>query len=241
MNPVNTFDLLKAYIFSKLGSPVINIELTDNQIEIIIYQVIQKFSEFAMEGGEKTALKLDLIPDVQQYTLDSKITAVQELRTTSNGYTYQYPGGLVVTPTEFFAWGTSPGGSFDITNMVAVLSRLDTIQSYFNLIPNYSFNPYSKVLTFHERVVWTSAVLYIDSQYTPKPVDGIFDQQWVKDMSVALCKMQWGENLAKYDAPLINGARVNYQRIIDEANTAIEKLDEQLLTRWTKPLGLMRF
>ena len=47
--------------------------------------------------------------------------------------------------------------------------------------------------------------------------------------------MLWGTVTGKYDQALVGGARVNYADMKSEAQTELEVLNEQLLTKWSDP------
>jgi hypothetical protein len=39
----------------------------------------------------------------------------------------------------------------------------------------------------------------------------------------------------KYDQALVGGARINYDRLLSEAQQEIQTLNEELLTKWSDP------
>ena len=67
----------------------------------------------------------------------------------------------------------------------------------------------------------------------------IYNQEWVKQYSIAQTKFLWGSVLGKYSQTLVGGAQVNYSDLKSEAQSDIEKLDEQLLTKWCDPAPVM--
>lgn len=58
----------------------------------------------------------------------------------------------------------------------------------------------------------------------------IYNNRWLKEMATAYTKLQWGQNLKKFQGmPLPGGITVNGQQIYDEANAEIETLRKELL------------
>lgn len=51
---IRTKSQLKEYILSRLGSPVISVEIDDKQLDYLIEISIVKFSNFTMDGEEPT-------------------------------------------------------------------------------------------------------------------------------------------------------------------------------------------
>lgn len=69
--------------------------------------------------------------------------------------------------------------------------------------------------------------------------DLIFNESWVKDFAKAKCQLLWGQLLGKYSQNLVGGATINYDRIISEAQSEIEKLTEELTEKWVDPAPVL--
>jgi hypothetical protein len=82
---IYNLEAMREYVLRKLGAPVIDIELSEDQLDQCIEDAIQKFAQFAMEGQLEKALILDVLPGVLEYQLDDKITSVVEVVTNSKG------------------------------------------------------------------------------------------------------------------------------------------------------------
>ena len=147
---VNTKIQLQDYIKRALGYPVVNVELDNTQIDDIIDSVIQKYSDFAMGGSEAQVYQVTTIPGVLQYTLDARVQSVFEVRFRSNNFSYQIPGGLIITPSDFFAGALLPTGDSDITSVVSVLSKISMLEKYFDVVPAWDYNDNTKILTFFQ-------------------------------------------------------------------------------------------
>ena len=237
---------MREYVLRRLGAPVIDIEISDDQLEQCIFDTIQKFTEFAMEGQLEKSLILELQPGVLQYQLDSKITSVIEVVTHSKGSLMSgfQVHGEVLTKSEFFASPISPvSGAMDMTSMYAMLARFSAVEMMFSITPNFDFSSATGIISFTEDLykINKQVLLHCFSKYDlVEDNDRIFNHQWIKEYSVAKAGLQWGKNIAKYDAVLINGAKMNGDRIIQEYTAELEKLDEQLLSRWTAAFGVYR-
>jgi hypothetical protein len=133
-------------------------------------------------------------------------------------------------------------GGFDTSNMFSMMAEMSLLEKYFDVDPNYDYNSNTKELTFFDTTSTTVRKILIEAyvNYTPKPIDYIYNHQWVKEYSTALAKQQWGGNIGKYSTTLIGGASLNYDRILQEAKIELDQLEADLLTKWTKPLGIMR-
>jgi len=131
----------------------------------------------------------------------------------------------------------------DMSSLYGMLARFSAIESMFNITPNFDFSAATGILSFTEDIskINDKVLLHCYSRYPLNLTnDRIFNHQWVKDYSVALTKQQFGNNIGKYNATLINGATINYDRILQEANNEIEKLEQQLQAQFTRPFGVIR-
>jgi hypothetical protein len=237
MAKIDTREKLIAYVKRRLGEPVITVELTDEQIDDIIDEVILKYSEFAVDGQDRRVMLIPIFDDINEYKLDNRISSILDLRvnrsctSVSMAGLYSIPPGYKPTLTNSAQMSL---GDFETT--LANISRLDHL---FDVRPNYTFNSNNKVIVFHENVNgYGNAVIDVVLEYEPDEIDLIFNHPWIKDMTVAQAKYQWGNNIGKYSGTLINGNSINYSDIKSDAQSDIERLNEELLTRWSPPLGI---
>ena len=242
MAVIKTRDSLVEYIRATLGEPIITVEVTDQQIDNIITATIQKFSDYAAGGEVYKLFQINLLPDVLEYKLDNRVKAVMLVKLKSNGFTYQFPGNLVITPDTFFSMAFLPTGGMDVVTVAAIQAKVDMIQQYFDIEPEWDYNDNEKILSFYKNPYEIGAKMLIKvmMEYEPEEVDMIYNHQWIKDYCVAKTRLQWGNNTGKYDASLINGAKINYNDMKTEAYNDIKMLDEELLTKWSAPLGIYR-
>ena len=116
------------------------------------------------------------------------------------------------------------------------------LEKYFDVVPAWDYNDNTKILTFFQdpSQYGSHILLELSMAYSPKATDMIYDHQWIKDMSIAKCKYQLGVNVGKYNGTLVGGASINYGDMKTEALADIERLNQELITRWSRPLGIYR-
>ena len=74
-----------------------------------------------------------------------------------------------------------------------------------------------------------------------KKIDGgtyteMYNDLFLKKYTTALFKKQWGQNLIKFEGmQLPGGATLNGRQIYDDGNTELEKLEEEMQTRYSLP------
>jgi hypothetical protein len=274
---ITSEDKLIEYIKSRLGSPIIDVEVDDTQIGYLIDDTIRKFSEHAFAAQSRIGFIIEAQKDVSEYVLDERISAVigcslggtlGQIHGTANniggislgafgtigiGYVPHITlqgevsslesgvQGAEETNASGVAGGVSGNNKNALSRMsdaFIMMSHREGLQALFDKAVNWSFNSNTKVLKIFEEVD-SEILVEADIEYIPnREYDEIYSEPWVKDYATALVKRQWGENIGKYSQTLVGGAELNYDRIITEANEELQRLEEELLTKWSPALGI---
>jgi hypothetical protein len=72
---------------------------------------------------------------------------------------------------------------------------------------------------------------------TPAQATKIYDDRWIKEYATALIKLQWGQNLIKFDGvQLPGGVTINARQIYEDAQADIERLREELRLEHEMPV-----
>lgn len=233
---LTNIDDLIAYTKSQLGYPTINIEVTDFQIKEIIWSAIQKFTEYAYGDLEGTVI-LEL-NGLGEYDMPDTMTNVIKLSkgSTSNITNFSANFGSGYVPnlwSEQFFSGSLTGDI--IPGIIAISTTKAVLDKYFADDIYYNFNPWNKKLQVLENYIGPCVMHYQYEYLADDDNDLIFNHEWIKAYTKAKVKELWGTTTGKFDQTLVGGARINYDRLLQEAQQEIEKLDEQLLTKWSDP------
>ena len=74
----------------------------------------------------------------------------------------------------------------------------------------------------------TDACNFLWRKIDPTQFTDIYNDVWLKKYVTALIKRQWGQNLSKFEGvQLPGGVTLQGRQILEDANTEIEKLEEQ--------------
>lgn len=230
---------LVEYIKSQLGAPLINIEVTDPQIEQIIDDSIQKFTEYAY--GTLEDVVLVQINGAGDYPLPDTITnivAVSQGTSASSAMDFAGNFGQGYVPNiwseQYFSGGSAFMGNM-VQTIISISAVRTSLERYFRDEIAYNFNHISKTLQVHENYNGTAAIHYQYEYLANDEDDLVFNHEWIKAYTVSKTKMLWGTVTGKFDQALVGGARINYADMKSEAQQEIEILNEQLLTKWSDP------
>ena len=224
------------YIKSTLGAPIIKVDVTDTQIENIIDNAVQKFTEYAY-GTLEAAVVIQL-NGKGEYAMPDTMTNLLKLSKggTSNltNFNANFGSGYVpnIWSQQYFS-GSLTGDI--IPAIIGISTTTAMLEKYFGDDIVYNFNPHRKVLQVLEAFEGP-AVLYYQYEYlADEQNDLIYNHEWIKEYTVAQTRYQWGNNTGKIDREIVGGGKINYSDMKSEATAEIERLNGELLTRWADP------
>ncbi len=230
------------YCLRKLGEPVIKVNLDQTQIDDAIDDAIEKFNHYHEDGYEEY---------FYLYTIPAPATAGgQPSRKVSLDQTLEIDDVIEVVPAggidfggrfDTYAWQagaaiTSPqtGGwaNIQLQDYVAMTQRLHTLNDVLG--PEYplSFNRYKREITLKFPI--SEGEQYAFKTYrrvNPQTAgnEDAWNNMWLKEYATALIKLRWGNVLSKVSGvKLVGGIELNGAEILRDAQTEIERLEEQL-------------
>lgn len=256
-NPTTKSEL-KEYALRRLGKPVLQINVDDDQVDDALDYTIEMFQEFHYGGSEKVYLK-------HQMTA-AEITAFQSNTTETVGSTdYKTANNYLTLPDHI----TSVNGIFSFTdkgtaNMFDIRYQL-RLNDLFDFTST-QFYHYYMIQTHLEtinhllegmkpvRFNATQGRLYIDfdtltdireDEYIvidcvraldPANWSKIYGTMWVKDYATSMIKKYWGQNLTKFqNVQLPGGVTLNGEKIYSDAVTELAELEEKLRSTYEMP------
>lgn len=236
MARITSKSMLIDYIKSTLGAPIIKVDVTDTQIENIIDNAVQKFTEYAY-GTLEAAVVIQL-NGKGEYAMPDTMTNLLKLSKggTSNltNFNANFGSGYVpnIWSQQYFS-GSLTGDI--IPAIIGISTTTAMLEKYFGDDIVYNFNPHRKILQVLEAFEGP-AVLYYQYEYlADEQNDLIYNHEWIKEYTVAQTRYQWGNNTGKIDREIVGGGKINYNDMKSEATAEIERLNGELLTRWADP------
>jgi len=233
-NPT-TRNEFKEHCLRRLGKPVIEINVDDDQVEDRIDEALSHYWDYHFDGLEHTYYKW-------QVTADDK----------ANGYLTVPENIIGIVDLFDIGDATSTNNLFNIRYQIALNDLYDL--SRYELVPYYM--NFQNIRMIEEILVGKQLFrynrhqnrLYIDMGWDridtgnyivakaykvvdPETYTDVWKDRWLLRYGAALIKRQWGSNLTKFEGmQLPGGLTFNGQKIYDDAVQEIEQLEEQLLS-----------
>ena len=215
---------LKEYALRRLGKPVLEINVSDDQCDDAIDYTLQKFQQFHYDGAERVYLK----HKITQADLD-RAEATADTTTTSsagnsewkerNNY-LEIPQHIISVEGLFSFTDKGTANMFDIRYQMRLNDLYDFTSTQF--YHYYMIQQHLGSIDFlleglkPTRYIATQDRLYLDMDWTtdvlldsyivikawraldPLTWTEIYDCMWVKDYVSAKIKKQWGTNMTKF-------------------------------------------
>ena len=241
---------LKDFCLRKLGFPVVDINVDDDQLDDRIDDALQLFNEFHYNGTERVYL-------AQAVTAADIMNKYINLPDCIIGITRVFP----MLGSQIGSMSSKGFNMFDInyqlrlndfynltsssyTYYVIAREHLAMLDMIVTGLPPFTFNKHT-----HRLNVQADWNRYADGAYIcfeahrivdQDTYEGVFNETWVKKYTTQLFKRQWGENLKKYGNYVLPGGLViNGQTIWDEASAEIEKLEDTLRDTYEEPTAFI--
>jgi hypothetical protein len=225
------------YVQAMLGGGMIDVELDPIHYNTAIDRALAKFRQRSSNAVEESFAFLTIEVDKNDYTLPKEITNVRQIFRRSigsrsgggQGGTLFEPFNLAYSNT-YLLTATNMGG---LATYYAFASYQKQVGKMFGAEINFTFNRTTKKLTLMQRPRSEEEVLLW--VYNQRPdfnlLQDDFAGQWLKDYSLATCKIMLGEAREKFAqiASPQGGTSLNGTAIKAEGKAEIEILEQDLI------------
>jgi hypothetical protein len=225
------------YVQAMLGAGMVDVELDPVHYNTAIDRALNKFRQRSTNAVEESHGFLTLQVDVNEYTLPKEVMNVRQLFRRSigsrsgggDGGTLFEPFNLAYSNTYLLA-SSNMGG---LATYYAFASYQKQVGKMFGSDINFTFNKTTKVLTIMQRPRAQEELLLWMYNYRPdfNLLQDPYAGQWLKDYSLATCKMMLGEAREKFSqiAGPQSGTSLNGAALKGEAKAELEALELELI------------
>lgn len=235
-----TRETFKDYCLRKLGKPVIEINVDQDQVEDRIDEALSFYYDYHYDGTQN----LFHLHEVTQADKD-------------NGY-IQIPENIIGIYDIF-----DIGDSLSTNNLFSIRYQFALNEIYD--LSNYNLSNYylamqhiqflEEILVGKQPIRYNRHVnkLWIDMNWDkidtgnyicakvwavvdPNEYPDVWKDRWLQNYATAKIKLQWGDNLSKFsDMQLPGGIRYNGDKIVQDAREEIRELEEDMIFRFSLP------
>ena len=265
MSKPSTRQGLIDYCLRRLGYPVLEVNVDDDQIDDLIDDSIQYFQERHFDGVERMLLKHEITKENRE-TLKTGITTTTANSTvgiTTTTFTesqnfIQLPdhvlgvervlkmdastisSGMFNIKYQIFLNDLYYYGALDLMNYAMTKTYLEDLSRIITPDTQLRFNKknHRLYLDIDFGQMSDDTFIIIDGYRLLDPSDApaIYNDFWLKRYATATIKKQWGMNLIKFNGVLLpGGVQLNGRQIYEDAIKEIEEIEYSLKTEYEIP------
>jgi len=237
MARITTLAGMKTYIQSCLGSPVIQVEVADAQYTRIIEDTIQIFQKYHTgEGNFLDCIAFTVTAGVSAYStsaLDLASALDFDLTVGTNGINTVFSSEHQLLYNDWTLQGNYPGGSVDgdagmrLTGYEIAMQYLNDVRDTFNILYRTQYSDARQQLLIYPTPQTAGTGLL--TVYRKETATNLYNDDLVKRLAVAEAKIQWGNNLNKYNMSLPSGGTINGADILSQGKEEKEKVMEDIV------------
>jgi hypothetical protein len=237
----NSRESFKEYCLRKLGKPVIEINVDDDQVDDRVDEALLYFADYHFDGTEKTYYKYKITQtDVtnRYITLPDNIIGAVNL----------FPVGQSLNTNNLFniRYQIALNDLYTLTSvsMVPYYMALTHVQFLEQMLVGQQPIRYNRhVNRFYIDMDWgiinVNDYVIIEAYQVVDPdiFTKTWGDRWLARYATALIKQQWGGNIKKYQGmQLPGGLTFNGQQIYNEATEERKELEAEMISSYSLPI-----
>jgi len=232
----------KEFCLRKLGKPVIEINVDEDQIDDRVDESLKYYYDYHFDGSEKIYYKHIVTANNKT---DGYITLPEN----------------IIGAVRIFRIGDPSIKSNDIFSIRYQIALNDLYQlTSVSLIPYYMVMQHlgtvTELLVGEQPIRYNRHVnkLYVDMDWSkintgeyllveaysvidPNTYTDAWGDRWLQQYCTAKIKYQWGTNLTKFTGmQLPGGVQFNGEKILDDAKAEIDKLEQEIISSYSLPV-----
>tara|TARA_B100000676_G_C17989807_1_gene794171 strand:- start:560 stop:1303 length:744 start_codon:yes stop_codon:yes gene_type:complete len=230
------------YCLRRLGAPVTEINVDDEQISDRIDDAIEFFQEYHFDGVEKVFLKHTVTQtdiDNEYLTVTNAVISVLRVLPIPNFNAFQT--GFFNEEYQLRLNDLENFQSSTMINWAMAQTNFSLVEHLFSVAPTLLFNRkqnkvYLETDWSNKFSVGTILIIEAYRSLDPATYTEVYNDMFLKKYATALIKQQWGSNLKKFTGvTLPGGITLDGQTIFTEATEEITKIEEEMNMKYELP------
>ena len=241
MAVISSRDAFKQYCLRKLGAPILEINVDDDQVEDRVTEAISYYYDYHFDGAEKTYYKY-------QITSDDKTNKYVTMPDNIIGVVNMFPVGQALNTNNLFniRYQIALNDLYTLTSvsMVPYYMAIQHIQFLEQFLVGQQPLRYNRVIgkcyiDMDWNIINVGDYLILECYQVVDPdvFSKGYNERWLQNYSTILIKEQWGSNLKKFEGmQMPGGLKFNGQKIYDEARQERSEMEREMINGCSMPV-----
>ena len=231
----------KDYCLRRLGSPVIDINVDDQQVEDRIDEALLYYRDYHYDGTERALI-------AHEMTATDRTNKYISLNENVIGVTRLLPFQTSTTSSTLFnvRYQVHLNDLFDfsaesIIPYYMAMERVATLEELFTGQRQVRFNRHMDKLyidmDWEKLNVGDFLVAHVYQKVDGDTFSDLWGDRWLAEYATCLIKYQWGSNLSKFTGmQLPGGVQFNGADILSQAQMEKDKLEQEMINSYSLPV-----
>lgn len=230
-----TRDEFKEHILRKIGAPVIQINVSDEQVDDRVDEAISFWRDYHYNGSQLVYLKHQITQadkDNGYIQLPQKLLGISKvfdfdtsIATGSGMFNVQY---------QFVLNNITELTSYSVQNYFMTMQHIEFMQEILVGKPLIRYNKHvNKLYIDNDPSRWVVGTYIIVEAYDIVDEDfyeDVWSDRWLQNYAAVLVREQWGLNLTKFNnMQLVGGVSFNGEQILAEAREDKLRMEEDAI------------
>lgn len=234
----------KDFIKRKLGYPLLDINISEDQLDDRVDEALSFYRDYHNDGTEKVYLKHVVTAEdkVNGYIpisdLVSFVVQVFPIISDKNSSEQLFNLQYQIAQSDLF---TVSG--MNMLPLVVAMTQLQNLQFFLGNYPTINYNRHTDklylIMDWKNKVqVGDTIIVECYRVLDPLEYPNVWKDMWLKKYATALTKEQWGQNLIKFNGvQMAGGITLNGQKIFDEGKKDREDLEKEMINGYSLPVN----
>lgn len=254
---IDSYDTLGQRIRRQLGEPLVNVEITNEQLYDNIAISMEYFTKYAGYTEEYLVFDSKLYKKGVGISVDSLINTTPEMQRSttpelSGGYDYDLESFRRVLDCFEFSKGEDTGINtlftleqamaqqiyssymvgnfgFDLVTWESLKGFIDTRNKVLAMTPQFRFDPRTQALRIIPEPDDRHTYLGVVGCYVERPIKDLVQERWVQRYTMALTKIAVGHVRGKFKGTnMFGGGQINADDFMSQGITERDALEAEL-------------
>ena len=231
----------KDYILRKIGAPVIQINVSEEQVEDRIDEAVSFWRDYHYNGSQLVYLKHQITQEDKDngyITLPERLLGISKIF--NLGASLSMGSGMFNAQYQFVLNNLSDITGYSIQNYWMTMSHVEFLQEWLAGKSILRYNKHVNKLYIDGKMNLLEIGHYVIVEaydiIDPDAYSDVWSDRWLQNYASVLVREQWGLNLTKFtNMQLVGGVSFNGEQILSEARAEREKMEEEAI-RSLQPL-----
>jgi len=233
----NTKQEFKQYVLRKIGAPVIQINVSDEQVDDRVDEAISFWRDYHYDGSQLVYIKHELTQqDIDRGYVEVPERLLGVVRIFDLSSSISTGTGFFNVQYQFVLNNLEDLTSYSIQHYYMSLQYLQFIQEILVGLPMIRYNRHVNrlYLDVTKSILNPGSFIVIEAYdiIDEATYSDVWKDRWLQNYAAVLIREQWGLNLTKFtNMQLIGGVQFNGENILAEARAERKEMEEEAVSK----------